>query len=189
MELDRETPGNRLRQEKRGEDSMRKTLGYLIIPTLLLCTSAIAAPVDEAHLPPKTFADASEIQKLITQAAKDHEPGTFSSQYIAALAPYHVNLEYRTTATPPAVHLKEAELIYVISGSGTLTVGGTLENSRPGKPGNLGGTATKGGADELLEPGTFVFVPEGQPHWFSNVKAGNPLVTMAFHVPRPLRPS
>jgi len=168
---------------------VRKILGYLFIPALLLGTSGLAAPTDEAHLPPKTFADAAEIRQLIARAAEGHKPGTFSSQYIAALAPYHVNLEYRTTATTPAVHLQEAELIYVIQGSGTLTVGGTLENSKPGKPGNLSGTATKGGAEEPLEPGTFVFVPEGQPHWFSAVKKDGPLVTMAFHVPRPLPPS
>ncbi|MEJ1968599.1 MAG: cupin domain-containing protein [Rhizomicrobium sp.] len=82
------------------------------------------------------------------------------------------------------MHLKEAELIYVMQGSGTLIVGGTMENAKPTKPGNLGGTAVSGGTSEPLAPGNFALVPEGVPHWFSAVTQG-PLVTMSFHVPRP----
>ena len=164
-------------------------IASLLSAALMSAPCAFAADtgaMDENNLPPKTFATPAEIQALIAKAAANHKPGTFSSEYIAALAPYHVNLEYRTTATPPAVHLKEAELIYVIQGTGTLTVGGTMDNSKPGKPGNLGGTGITGGTDQPLAPGGFAFVAEGTPHWFSAVTGQGPLVTMAFHVPRPL---
>ncbi len=165
----------------------RKFSASLVVAALLLMPGVRAQSVqpDESNLPPKTFATAADVQKLIETAAARHREGTLTSEYIAALAPYHVNLEYRTTPTAPAVHLKEAELIYVMQGSGTLIVGGTMENAKPTKPGNLGGTAVSGGTSEPLAPGNFALVPEGVPHWFSAVTQG-PLVTMSFHVPRPV---
>jgi mannose-6-phosphate isomerase-like protein (cupin superfamily) len=167
---------------------MRTRLSAIFLSLLFFHGDAFAqgSPIDESNLPAKTFTTSADIEALIARAASAHKPGTFSSEYIAALAPYHVNLEYRSTPTHPAVHLKEAELIYVIRGSGTLTVGGTMDNSKPAKPGNLSGTGISGGTAEPLAPGNFAFVPEGTPHWFSAVTGTGPLVTMAFHVPRPL---
>ena len=47
---------------------------------------------------------------------------------------------------PASVHEKEAELFYVIDGSGTLVTGGKLVGETRTNADNLAGTAIEGGA-------------------------------------------
>ncbi len=93
------------------------------------------------------------------------------AQPILLLAPYRVSLEYRAIAGTAAVHEKEAELFYVIDGTGTLTTGGKME-----------GTAIAGGTTQPVAKGDFFIVPENTPHAFTEVTS--PLVLMSLHIPR-----
>ena len=83
---------------------------------------------------------------------------------------------------PAAVHEKEAEMFYVIDGSGTLTTGGKLANEKPTNAENLTGTAIEGGKSQAVAKGDFVIVPENTPHWFSAIDGT--IVLMSLHVPR-----
>ena len=51
------------------------------------------------------------------------------NQRLLQLAPYNVNMEHRVNIPQSAsIHDKEAELFYVINGSGTIVTGGKLIN-------------------------------------------------------------
>jgi mannose-6-phosphate isomerase-like protein (cupin superfamily) len=104
-------------------------------------------------------------------------------QSLLQLAPYTANLEYRGAVGPAAVHEKEAELFYVIDGSGTLVTGGKLAGETRTNAENLSGTAIDGGETQNVAKGDFFVVPENTPHWFS--KINGTLVLMSLHVPRP----
>ena len=105
-------------------------------------------------------------------------------QGILRLAPYSANLEYRAAVGPAATHEKEAELFYVIDGSGTLVTGGKLVNESRTNARNLTGTAIEGGNTQNVAKGDFFIVPENTPHWFS--KINGTLVLMSLHMPRPV---
>ena len=99
------------------------------------------------------------------------------------LAPYNVSLEYRAAVARAAVHDKEAELFYVVDGSGTLVTGGKLKEEKRTNAENSSGSGIDGGVTRRVAKGDFIMVPEGTPHWFSAIDGT--IVLMSLHLPRP----
>jgi mannose-6-phosphate isomerase-like protein (cupin superfamily) len=133
----------------------------------------------------KTFASSADVLALVAKAKAEHQPGQPTvPENILALAPYNVNLEYRTVVGPSALHKHEAELFYVLEGTGTIVTGGKLVNEKPVDAENLTGTAIAGGTSRAVAKGDIIFVPENTPHWYS--KINGTLILMSFHVPRPV---
>jgi mannose-6-phosphate isomerase-like protein (cupin superfamily) len=133
--------------------------------------------------PPKLFASSADVQALIARARMQQKPDQPNLvQPIVSLAPYRANLEHRTGVGPAAVHEKEAELFYVIDGSGVLTTEGRLVNAKRTNPENLSGASIEGGIARPVAKGDVIFVPEGVPHWFNRVNGE--LILMSLHVPR-----
>lgn len=130
----------------------------------------------------KTFAASSEVQALIAHARQIHKAEPTIVQPLLSLAPYRANLEYRTATGPAAVHEKEAELFYVIEGSGTLVTGGKLKEEKRTNPTNLSGTGIDGGQSRTVAKGDFLIVPEGAPHQYTDIKGE--LILMSLHLPR-----
>jgi len=146
-------------------------------------TALPQAPTDVALL--KTFGSAAEVQSLFAKAKGERKEGqVMVAERILSLAPYAVNLEYRPVEGAVAVHEKEAELVYVIDGGGTLTTGGTVLGEKRTNAANLSGTAIDGGTIQTLAKGDFAIIPEGTPHQFK--PANGLLVLMTMHVPRPV---
>ena len=133
---------------------------------------------------PKTYTSAKEVVAMMAKAKSERKQDQANLiQSLLQLAPYSANLEYRGVVGPAAVHEKEAEMFYVIEGSGTLVTGGKLAGeTRNGD--NLTGTAIDGGNTQDVAKGDFFIVPENTPHWFS--KINGTLVLMSLHVPRPV---
>ncbi len=125
----------------------------------------------------KTYTSAADVQALI--AAKRNAS-------LLAAAPYSVNMEYRASVGGAAVHEREAEIFYIIEGTGTLVTGGKLVNETRTNATNLSGTRVEGGSSRTVSKGDFVLVPEGTPHWFSAIGGNGVLVDMSIHVPRPV---
>lgn len=133
--------------------------------------------------PTKTFAASDDVAALLAKAKADHKEGQPTViERILTLAPYGVNLEYRTGVGPAAVHIKEAELFYVLDGSGTLTTGGKLTGEKQTNAENLTGTGIEGGSSRHMSKGDVAIVPENTPHWFSAIDGT--IVLMSMHVPR-----
>ena len=132
----------------------------------------------------KTFASAAEVASLLAKAKSERKEGQLMvSEHILSLAPYATNLEYRPVDGAVAVHEKEAELVYVIDGSGTLITGGTVLGEKRTNATNLSGTEIDGGTMRTIAKGDFAIIPEGTPHQFK--PAGGALVLATMHVPRP----
>ena len=130
----------------------------------------------------KTYTSSQELQRLIAHAREIHKAEPTIIQPLLSLAPYRANLEYRTATGPAAVHEKEAELFYVIEGSGTLTTGGKLKEEKRSNPTNLSGSGIDGGQSRAVSKGDFLIVPEGSPHQYTDIKGE--LILMSIHVPR-----
>jgi len=153
----------------------------LAIVTVAAAAVAVARQPAAQTGPPemKTYTSSADVQALIAQ--KKAGP-------LLAAAPYSVNMEYRATVGPAAVHEREAEIFYIIEGTGTLVTGGKLVNETRTNPTNLSGTAVAGGSSRTVSKGDFILVPEGTPHWFSAIGGNGALVDMSIHVPRPVPP-
>src|SRR5580700_1435803 len=148
---------------------------------LVVTTSSAVA---QQAAPAKMYASSADVAALIAKAKADRKENQANFiQQILQLAPYNANLEYRAAVGPAAVHEKEAEVFYVIEGSGTLVTGGKLVGETRTNAENLTGTAIDGGDTQAVAKGDFFIVPENTPHWFS--KINGTLVLMSLHVPRP----
>jgi mannose-6-phosphate isomerase-like protein (cupin superfamily) len=142
---------------------------------------APAAQADAAMM--KIFASATDVQGLLAKAKGERKEGqVMVAEHILSLAPYTANLEYRPIEGAVAVHEKEAEMVYVIDGGGTLTTGGKVVGEKRTNDANLSGTAIDGGTAQAIAKGDFAIIPQGTPHQFK--PANGALVLMTLHVPR-----
>ena len=149
-------------------------------------TAALAGPAAAQPMTPaaiKTFASSAEVQQLIAKAKADRKgdaPTTIEP--ILSLGTYHANLEYRPIPGPAALHDTENELMVVIEGAGTITMGGQLVNPTRPNPTNQSAAAIGGGTDTAVAKGDFIMVPHGTPHQITAVP-GAPLVLMTLRMP------
>jgi len=60
-------------------------------------------------------------------------------------------------------HEGASDIYYIVGGSGTVTVGGTIDNKRISRPGEYGG-AIKGGKAFKVKAGDLLNIPANQPH-------------------------
>ena len=148
-------------------------------------TAPPQAPAAQTPAPMKTFTSAAEVQGLLAKAKAERKEGQLvAAEHILSLAPYTANLEYRPVDGAVAVHEKEAEMVYVVDGGGTLITGGTVVGEKRTNAANLSGTAIDGGTMQTINKGDFAIIPEGTPHQFK--PANGLLVMMTMHVPRPV---
>jgi len=146
----------------------------------LLLVSAGAVAQQPAAANSRTMVSAADVAAMIAKAKVDRKDQPLIAQSMIRLDQYNVSLEYRASVGNAAVHETEAELFYVIDGSATLVTGGRLKNeTRNGA--NLSGSAIEGGQSRHVAKGDFIMVPEGQPHWFSQIDGT--VVLMSLHLP------
>src|SRR5258706_12478985 len=96
----------------------------------ILFAAALLIPLPafaQAPTPPtKLFTAGADIPALIAKAkAEQKSPAANSIQQIAVLAPYRVQLEYRSGLTPPTAHHGESKLVYAIQCTPTPVASGT----------------------------------------------------------------
>jgi glc operon protein GlcG len=69
------------------------------------------------------------------------------------------------------IHKRETDVVYVLEGTATLVTGGTAVDPKVTAPGEIRGTAIKGGKVQRLTKGDVIVIPRGVPHWFKEVDA------------------
>ncbi len=158
-------------------------LAFVLVLTCVLGAQQAAAPAPAGARPPQVPAakgpvlTAAEVTALI--AAQPSDRNTFS--LLMQSAGYNVNMEHRVMGQGAAVHDLDAELFFVIDGSGTIVTGGKLiGEQRQGN--NLNGTGIEGGQSRSVTKGDWILVPPGVAHWVPNVKAPG-LTLMSLHLP------
>src|SRR5712691_11901567 len=105
-----------------------KFLTLIAAITTLLAAQAAGQTPEQTMKTMSTSADVAALIANAKKARKADQP-TFT-QPILRFAPYTASLEYRAAVGPAAIHEKEAEMFYVIDGSGTLMLGGKLANEK-----------------------------------------------------------
>ena len=135
------------------------------------------------------FASAADINGLIAKARTQRKPDQPNFvQPVVKHASYSVNLEYRVAGlkAPASVHEREAELFFVVEGSGTAVTGGKLRDEKRTNAENLSGSDIDGGSSRPIAKGDVIMVPENVPHWFN--PTGGALVMLSLHLPKPPAP-
>jgi len=151
----------------------------------LVTTLVVAAATVSAQAPAqKTFVSAADVSSMIAKARTERKPDQANFlQPLLRVGAYTANLEYRVKGvdTTPNVHEHDAELVYVIEGGGTFTMGGTLRGERRVNANNLTGNGIDGGTSRHIAKGDFILVPENTAHGFTETDGA--LVIMSLHVP------
>jgi mannose-6-phosphate isomerase-like protein (cupin superfamily) len=154
-------------------------------PLIMALTAAAATASAQApEQAQKTFTSAADVTSMIAKARSERKPDQPNFiQPLLRVPGYAANLEYRVKGvdTTPNVHEHEAELVYVIEGGGTFTLGGKLRDERRLNANNVTGSAIDGGTPRHIAKGDFIMVPENTAHGFT--ETDGTLVIMSLHVP------
>jgi mannose-6-phosphate isomerase-like protein (cupin superfamily) len=126
-----------------------RILGTILI---LVVTAAVTRQLSAQNPPPalKLFASAADVTAMIAKAKAERKPDQPNFiQPIVGLAPYTANLEHRVAGipAPASVHEREAEMFYVVEGSGTLVTGGKLKDEKRTNAENLTGRRRRHAAE------------------------------------------
>ena len=136
---------------------------------LLLAAMFVAAP---AFAQDTTFASSDQVQALIAKAAAMPKQAVISLPVIST-GPQKVGLDYRTGPGVATAHMGQDELIWVVQGSGTIWIGGTI----------TGPEKLDGATPRHLAKGDVLFVPMDTPHQLMP-DPGPAWALLAFHVTR-----
>jgi mannose-6-phosphate isomerase-like protein (cupin superfamily) len=128
------------------------------------------------------FATSAEIAAIITHAEGEMKPGQpVIIQPIHHFGSYTTYIEVRRGGWTAATH-PDIELFYVVRGTGTLVLGGKIDDAKPGKGGNAAGTKISGGQTIKVGPGDFFYVPPETAHQFP--APDGELVLISMHLPK-----
>lgn len=131
------------------------------------------------------FMSQKDIMALVDKAKADRKGNApVTAEPILLLAPYRAQLEYRPMDAPAAVHEKDAELMVVLQGTGTIVTEGKLVNEKRVNAYNLSGSSISGGNSHPVVVGDTILIPPNTPHQVTP-SGGAPIVLMTMHVPYP----
>jgi glc operon protein GlcG len=82
---------------------------------------------------------------------------------------YMVHASRRDAEGQVEVHVKDADIIYMLEGTTTFITGGEIVGGQTTAPDEIRGTSIRGGETRRLTKGDVIVVPKGTPHWFREV--------------------
>ena len=82
---------------------------------------------------------------------------------------YQVHASRREEPGQVEVHVKDADIIYMLEGTTTFVTGGTMVGGKTTAPDEIRGSNVQGGETRTLTKGDVIVVPKGTPHWFKEV--------------------
>ncbi len=82
---------------------------------------------------------------------------------------YQVHASRREEPGQVEVHVKDADIIYMLDGTTTFITGGTMVGGKTTAPDEIRGSSVIGGETCTLTKGDVIVVPRGTPHWFKEV--------------------
>lgn len=143
-----------------------------------------SAKLAAAYDPTKaTIITAADVAAAIAALPQDRVSanGTFVERQDPGGLAYRIAVDRRRTPQRANAHAGEAEVWVVIEGSGTITTGGTLVETR--QDGKVVGRVIEGGVSTPVAKGDFVVIPEGVPHYIT--EANPEVIFIAIEFPRP----
>ncbi len=82
---------------------------------------------------------------------------------------YRVQAGRRTGGGQVEIHAHDTDLLWVTEGSATLITGGTAIGTKTKAPGEQVADKIEGGVTHKVTKGDLIVIPQGIPHWFSEV--------------------
>ena len=100
-----------------------------------------------------------------TQVNKAFEKG----MPLLEIANYKVHASHREAPGVVEIHTRDTDIIYMLEGSATLVTGGTVVDGKNIEAEEIRGKTIKGGETRQITKGDVIVVPNGVPHWFTEV--------------------
>jgi mannose-6-phosphate isomerase-like protein (cupin superfamily) len=97
---------------------------------------------------------------------------------------YRMQIDRRRPPQNATAHRTEAELWVIVGGSGVVTTGGKIVETKKGE--KVVSRAVQGGESRKVTKGDLIMIPEGVPHYVS--EASPELYFVAIEFPRPPSP-
>jgi mannose-6-phosphate isomerase-like protein (cupin superfamily) len=134
--------------------------GAALVVALLPAHAATAAPTvpAAAGAVEVRYFPASEVQAAFDKGAVLLKGGT-----------YMVHASRRDAAGKAEVHLKDTDIIHVLRGTATVVTGGSVVGGEATAEDEMRGASIEKGTTRHLAEGDVLVVPNGVPHWFSEV--------------------
>jgi glc operon protein GlcG len=82
---------------------------------------------------------------------------------------YKIHASRRVEPGKAEVHESDTDVIYVLDGAATIVTGGEVEAGETVAPSEIRGASIRGGETRTLRRGDVMVVPNGVPHWFTEV--------------------
>ncbi len=123
--------------------------GLCVVPTMM---SAQAGSV--------TFIDSAAVSAAFAKGAP-----------LVEVDAYKVHASHRDGPGRAEVHVLDTDIVHVLSGTATLVTGGAVVGGQTIAAGEIRGDSIDGGTARTLRPGDVIIVPNGVPHWFTQVSA------------------
>ena len=133
--------------------------GRLLTLAVLIGLGAVVGA--QSSMPPAAYYSAADIAGMIRETTGD-SPGMAAAR-MERTDDYRINMIHRDTSAGAIVHEVGNEVHYITSGTGTLVTGGVVVRSSDGA------RTVDGGLARQVSVGDVIFIPEGTPHWYSNV--------------------
>ena len=138
------------------------TIAIMVAATIISVVGAGAVGAQ-----PATAAGATGV----TYFPADKVDAAFSKGAVLFEGPkYMVHASRREAPGQAEVHVKDADIIHVLSGAATFVTGGEVVDAKTTAPDEIRGASIKGGQTMHLAKGDVVIVPEGTPHWFQEIQ-------------------
>jgi mannose-6-phosphate isomerase-like protein (cupin superfamily) len=120
---------------------------------------------------PLGIAGAQTDDSRVTLLSHDQVSDAFAKgKPLIEVGDYKIHASRRDSAGVAEIHTRDTDIVYVLKGSATLVTGGTPASIKSTAPEELRGSSIDGGDVSRLTAGDVAVIPNGVPHWFSEVK-------------------
>lgn len=131
---------------------MKKLIGLLLL-----------LPLAGAEPAGYKYWSASELKGMSKTLSNKADAKT-SSENLGNWGVDHALMVHRDGTGSAELHEHDSDLIVVVSGAGTLVVGGTMPGSKTTAPGEVRGPSIDGGEKQKIGPGDILHIPPKTPH-------------------------
>jgi quercetin dioxygenase-like cupin family protein len=83
---------------------------------------------------------------------------------------YNVRTLKRDKPGEVEIHAQDTDIVYVLEGSATFAIGGTVVGGRNIGPGEIRGSSMQGGTSRTVSKGDVFIVPANVTHWFKEIQ-------------------
>ena len=133
---------------------MRSFISVGIVSVAALCVGLAASSAGSNV----TYIPADQVSAAFAKGAVLVNNGT-----------YQVHASRREEPGQVEVHVKDADIIYMLEGTSTFVTGGSMVGGKTTAPDEIRGSSVNGGETRTLTKGDVIIVPKGTPHWFKEV--------------------